>query len=127
MDDYILKILSRQRIREESAGEMLRERDRYLSREPEMETEDKALFPQEQSRERAERSENALWTMLKGMEPVAMTRYENRGSHGGNGGSVWHVPESLSRFFGTVFGQKSRQLTPEGLSMFYQRDARRFS
>ena len=58
---------------------------------------------------------------------VSMTRYENRGSHGGNGGSVWHVPESLSRFSGTVFGQKSRQLTPEGLSMFYQRDARRFS
>lgn len=127
MDDYILKILSRQRAREETAGETLREKGRYLSRETESETGNKIRLSQEQRRAQAERSEAVLWAMLKSMEPLSLVAAEVRQTTGESGGSVWRVPESLSRFSGTVFGERTRQLTPEGLSMFYQRDARRFS
>lgn len=127
MDDYILKVLSRQSLPEETAGKVLREKERYLSRALREGTEDRKILSQEQDRGQAEKKQAVLWSMLKSMEPLSMATPIASQAGGNGGGSVWHVPESLSRFSGTVFGQKTRQLTPEGLSMFYQRDARRFS
>lgn len=129
MDDYILKVLSRQLFREETAPEVLLEKQRYISRE-EPEERDAREHPARFTEDGAEpwgKGEAALWSMLKGMEPLSVGAFRETERGRQDGAHSWHVPESLSRLSGTVFAQKTRQLSPEGLSMFYQRDARRFS
>lgn len=129
MDDYIRKILSRQRFREETASEVLLKKQQYLAQE----SPEGAALRKEQEKEKttgvasADKREAALWALLKGMESLSTAAFRKTEESRQDEARSWHVPESLSRFSGTVFGQEHRQLTPEGLSMFYQRDARRFS
>lgn len=128
MDDYILKILSRQGSREEAAPETVWEKPRYISRE----TDTDGLRPgaeaenDEAAAQTAKRVE-MLWTMFREMEPLTGALPEEDPERKGRGQSDGYISPSLSRLSGIVFGRRTVPLTPESLSMFYQRDARRFS
>lgn len=129
MDDYILRVLFRQTAHEEAAAEALQEKQRYMSREVPEGTENREN-PAQSRNDRTERTttgEAGLWAMLKNMEPLSLAVFTDREAGADGGENARYIPDSLSRLSGVVFGQKARQLTPEGLSLFYQRDARRFS
>ncbi len=128
MDDYILKVLSRQELREEASAEGVWEKGRYISREVPGNSENAEPEQGIYSAEAEEiNREKTLWSVLRDMEPLTLRALEEKRETREAVSVGGYVSPALTRLSGVVFGQKSQQLTPEGLSMFYQRDARRFS